>query len=56
MTVTASAIFVREVARKEQEIDCHSALAILQKEPCSEGCAGSLREREIREQRGRAQA
>lgn len=44
MTVTASAIFVREVAKKGQEMDCHSALAILQKEPRSEGCAGGLRE------------
>lgn len=44
MTVTVSAIFVREVAEEGQEIDCHSALAILQKEPCSEGCTGSLRE------------
>lgn len=44
MTVTASAIFVRAAAKKGQEIDCHSALAILQKEPRSEGCLGSLRE------------
>lgn len=27
MTVTASAIFVREAPKKGQEIDCHSALA-----------------------------
>lgn len=33
MTVTASAILVREAAKEGQEIDCHSAVATLQKEP-----------------------